>query len=130
MTVLRAVLVRSAEPFDEEESEGLAHAFGDLRLRLVHAMEGDELRLVGVHVIVEASRQRARSFETETIERCVIGTETSHGQWRFDFGNSDFSVEQYSSVFFFTSTSGISSGVVFSPRVFVHAVASEHSSAP
>src|SRR5688500_3735565 len=61
MTVLRAVFVRTTEPFDEERGERLANARRDLRLRLVHAVKRDELRFVRVHVIVETRRESTRA---------------------------------------------------------------------
>ena len=94
MAVFRAVFVRTAEPLDEEQCEGLTDAGRDLRLRLVHAMHRDQRGLVRVHVIVEARSESAGSFDTEAVERRVIGTDGLHGQWRFDFGKSDFIVEQ------------------------------------
>lgn len=96
VAVLRTVFARPAEPFDEEERKGLAHARCDLGLRLIRAMDRDERGLVRVHVVVEPRSERSRALDAETVEGSVVGAEAFRvqGQWRFDFGKSDFNVLQ------------------------------------
>ena len=71
----RAVVARTAEPFDQEQGEALAHDRRDLLPALVATMDGHEVGLVLVHVIVETLREARRRLDAHRIEGRVVGTE-------------------------------------------------------
>ena len=81
MAIRRRVVLRPAEPLDEERGEALTDDRSDLGPRIVEPVDRDEHRLMRVHVVVEAPRELDRLVVADRIERGMAGAERTsrHG---------------------------------------------------